>query len=475
MNKPAIALGGALAVALLGLPPVLGMVTEAQIAQRVASLQGHPLVTAELQSFDRGWFGSRARIGLGLSPAYAAQVAASTPGASPEELAQRATIVVDIAHGPVAVGDGVHFGLSSFVARLDPDTAGMGALLERLRIPYLFEFRGRTGLSGVLDFDADLPAFELDEPEGHLSFAGATLEGSLDGTLLEYRARSDHFRAAPSGQPSVALEGLRMSADVDVRSAYLMLGTMDGEVDRLQVWDPAATSVLDASGFRIAGEWRPNETGDRLDASLTYTLASATGTGNIDLADAALGVTVRDVDLAAAQAYYETLQRATANGPRDPDVLLADLEPVIRRFLASSPSMVVEPLRFHWQGEPFDANVLIEIDGTALPPAGAFDVRSPAFWVGAVDATAQANVSKKLAEDVTARVLTLQLASALGGDGALPAEQLEHMARAQAGLMLVNLVTQGLLLDDGERYSTALEFRDGAVTINGNPLPVGLP
>src|SRR5690554_4513063 len=95
MNKPAIALGGALAVALLGLPPVLGMMTESQVAQRVESLRGHPLVTAELESFDRGWFGSRARIGFGLSPAYAAQLAASTPGASPEELAQRATIVVD--------------------------------------------------------------------------------------------------------------------------------------------------------------------------------------------------------------------------------------------------------------------------------------------------------------------------------------------------------------------------------------------
>ncbi|HEY8518709.1 MAG TPA: YdgA family protein [Gammaproteobacteria bacterium] len=475
MNKPLIALGSVLAVALLGLPPVLGMITESQVAQRVESLRDHPVFTAELESFERGWFGSRARIGFGLSPAYVAQVAASTPEASAEELSRRATIVVDIAHGPVAVGDGVHFGLSSFVARPDPGTAGIGAVLERLRIPYLFEFRGRTGLSGVLDFDADIPGFELADPNGQLAFAGATLEGSLDGTLLEYRARSDHLRVAPAGEPSVSLEGLRMSADLDVRSAYLLLGAMDGEVDRVQVWDPAAAPVFDASGLRVAGEWRPNGTGDRVDAAFTYTLASAMGSGGIDLADAAFGVTVRDVDVAAAQAYYETVQRAMANGTSDPDALLADLEPVIWRFLAASPSVALEPMRFRWQGEPFDASLHVEVDGATLPPGGAFDLRSPVFWVSAVDATARANVSKKLAEDITTRVLTLQLAEALGGDDALPSDQLEYMAGAQAGLMLVTLVTQGLLLDDGDEYSTRIEFRDGALTINGAPLPTGFP
>jgi hypothetical protein len=36
------------------------------------------------------------------------------------------------------------------------------------------------------------------------------------------------------------------------------------------------------------------------------------------------------------------------------------------------------------------------------------------------------------------------------------------------------LVDQGLLIDDGERYTAQLTLGDGAATINGNALPLGL-
>jgi len=39
---------------------------------------------------------------------------------------------------------------------------------------------------------------------------------------------------------------------------------------------------------------------------------------------------------------------------------------------------------------------------------------------------------------------------------------------------LTMLVGQGVLTEEGDGYRTSLQFRDGTVTLNGNPLPFGL-
>jgi len=79
-------------------------------------------------------------------------------------------------------------------------------------------------------------------------------------------------------------------------------------------------------------------------------------------------------------------------------------------------------------------------------------------------------VSKPLAQRLAVLVSQMQL-----NDGTMPPDQLEYMAEAQAGLIIVQLVGQGVLLEDAEGYRTALRFADGALTLNGNALPFGLP
>ena len=141
MNKVAIAAAALLVIALLAMPGVVGSITEARVRERVAAIDASPSAAAELTSFDRGWFRSTARIELELAPDNVAQLtdAAGTPlgvfGALP--------IVVEFAHGPVAVLDGVHFGWSKMVARPDVEAPGVAELTQTLGVPYLFEFRGR--------------------------------------------------------------------------------------------------------------------------------------------------------------------------------------------------------------------------------------------------------------------------------------------------------------------------------------------
>jgi uncharacterized protein YdgA (DUF945 family) len=79
----------------------------------------------------------------------------------------------------------------------------------------------------------------------------------------------------------------------------------------------------------------------------------------------------------------------------------------------------------------------------------------------------------KLSKALARRFISLAAEMQFRGDPRMPPEQLKYMAEAQAGLMLVQLVNQGFLVEDGEVYRAALRFVDGALTLNDKPLPFG--
>jgi uncharacterized protein YdgA (DUF945 family) len=91
--------------------------------------------------------------------------------------------------------------------------------------------------------------------------------------------------------------------------------------------------------------------------------------------------------------------------------------------------------------------------------------------LGLFNAKADLRVSRVLAAQLAAFSARMQL----GGDPSIPPDQLEYMAEAQSGLMLTMLVGQGVLVEDGDHYRSAIDYTDGALTLNGNPVPFGLP
>ena len=86
-----------------------------------------------------------------------------------------------------------------------------------------------------------------------------------------------------------------------------------------------------------------------------------------------------------------------------------------------------------------------------------------------VNTKADLRMSKTLA----GQLATLGARMQLGTDPTIPPEQLDYMAEAQSGLMMTMLVSQGVLIEDGDGYRTSLDYTDGNLTLNGNPLPLG--
>jgi uncharacterized protein YdgA (DUF945 family) len=463
MNKLAVAAAALLVVALVALPAVVGSVTEARVRERVAAIDASPTATAEVKSFDRGWFRSTATIELRLLPDNVARLADVAGDLGPFATLP---IAIDFAHGPIAVLDGVHFGWSKMVARADPAAAGITELQQTLGVPYLFEFRGRSSYFGTSRFDADAPPFNLPFDDTLLTFSGATLDGTFAQPNLDASARIGAVELT-SPTSTFALRGVYATADNELRSDYVMPGQASLSIESVAA-GPAGMPTFEVANLRIRSDVGLDAAAELLEMRVTYDVDSVR-VEDAQITAAALGLTMRNVDVATLEAYSAAAADAAAAGA-DEDSFVASLGPHLERALKAGPSLTLDPLRFRYDDEPFEGRIEIATNTERLPPAGTLDLDNPLLLLGLVNADAEVRLSKLLAAELATLSARLQLA----GDDSVPPEQLEYMAEAQSGLMLTMLIGQGVLVEDGDGYRTSLQFRDGTVTLNGNPLPFGL-
>jgi len=467
MNKLALAAVAALIlVVLLGLPAVVGGITEARVNERVAAIDASSASSAQVTSFDRGWFRSTARIVLNLSPDPAQFGNLPAGVAAVQATLPPIPIAVEFAHGPVAVLDGVYLGWSKWIARLDTEAQGVAELQQTLGVPYVFEFRGRTGFSGNLAFDADAPAFDLPIEDTLVTFSGATVDGTFDGgrdLTARVHVPSVDF-TSPTG--TFLVTELRASADNEIRSRYVMPGETSLSIDRIAISDAfqGGTPVFEVANLAVSSQTTLDADEVLLDMRIAYGLDSMR-ISESEVTAAAIEMNMRNLDAAALDAYGAAINDVTSTG--DP---LTILGPHLERALKAGPSLALDPIRFQLDGEPFEGRLQVATDSARLPPAGTIDVDNPLFLIGLIDTNADVKLSKALAQNLATIMARLQLAS----DGSVPADELEYLAEAQAGLTLTLLVGQGVLVEDGDAYRSAIDFSNGALTLNGNAMPFGL-
>jgi uncharacterized protein YdgA (DUF945 family) len=251
-------------------------------------------------------------------------------------------------------------------------------------------------------------------------------------------------------------------------SGGLGLGEFSTTIDRLLVVNDLSPgeAMLEADELVFNGSNRIDERSNLLTGTVDYAFSMARMPGGIEISDGLIHMIVENLDADAARSYYEAAR--AMSDPADPDQALADIMPIAVRLLEAGPSLSISPVRFAINGEAFDANMRFASDMSNLPPQAAIDLQDTAMWTRVVSADAQLTATKPLAEMIAQRIMMMQLGSSM------PPDQAEQMAAAQAGLMLVALSSQGMIVDGGDTYGATIEFANGMLLLNGNPLPTGL-
>ena len=464
MNKQAtvaaLVLVAVLAAALLVTPVVVGSMTEARVRERVAAIDASSAASAEITSFERGWFRSSARIALRFAPDSLAQRPVIDVQGNP--LLGPIPVAVEFAHGPITVLDGVHFGWSRMVARLDKEAPGVTELEQSLGVPYLFEFRGKTPYVGGMAFDADAPPFTLPIDEALLRFSGATADGTFLGNRLDARGHIEGVEmTSPTG--TFAVGNVRFSAANELLSQYVMPGESTFSIESVTIREaPAGRPVFEAANLRVVSNTKLNDSGELLDVQVDYDLESVRVEDSA-LTGAKLAMAIRNLDVAALEAYSAAASNL-AGTTTNPEEIVAELAPQLDRALRAGPSLAIDPLRFRFDDEPFEGRITVTTNPANLPPAGALNLDNPLLVLGLIDTDAEVRLSKPLA----LQFATLAAQQQLGAD--VPPDQREYMAEAQSGLILTMLIGQGMLVEDGNDYRSAFKLTNGALTVNGNPV-----
>jgi uncharacterized protein YdgA (DUF945 family) len=261
-----------------------------------------------------------------------------------------------------------------------------------------------------------------------------------------------------------------VDTDNEILSQDLAPGSGELSIESVSAIDPlqGSTPIFQVDNLKATGGTTLNAAQTLLELHLTYALDRLHVQDN-EVTGATLGLTVHNLDVGAFR-HYNTAMRELALSPTPPDPqdVITGLRADIQRALQAGPSLVFDPFRFAFDGEPFEGRAEVTVDPAKLPPGGIVDL-DPSVIAGLVGSNADIKLSKALARRLVALAAEMQFR----GDARMPPEQLKYMAEAQAGLMLVQLVSQGFLVEDGEVYRAALRYADGALTLNDKPLPFG--
>ncbi len=144
---------------------------------------------------------------------------------------------------------------------------------------------------------------------------------------------------------------------------------------------------------------------------------------------------------------------------------------LIMQALQNSPTLSIDPFRFEYFGEPFESTLELRVDADQVQ---GMDTTNLLALSTAFELTAELSASKTLADRVAADIIEMQLTAAQMGQQLPPGQDIETMAQAQAQLILATLLGQGIIVSEGDNYTTMIEYAGGELTVNGDPAPLGL-
>lgn len=495
MRKLFIALFVVLVIALVGLPPVFGVVYEQQFEEQMDIGQLNPYTEFRVAEFDRGLFSSRATVAFSLTDDYVEQIrTAITPTdpaapATAEQLESLEEIIeliegelrfnVDIKHGPASFPEGQFIGLATVTSTLDSSTGELAELQKELGLPYLFAMDAQVALDGSTDFQGNVPPIQYGDEDSKVDFSGLNIGGHYDTRNRRVIAASA-IDSLVVDNPALRLtvSGMGMNTDATILENYLSLGTTGVSVDEIVV---SSSAIGEQVSIRISeadltGSVDLSESGESLSMDVNYSVSDISGFPEMAISDIELNFGLSEINLEAMNSYLDVARNMGVATEENADEYMMELQTVVFQLLNGSPKLSIDPVAFHLNGEPFLAQMNIDFDGTTLPPGSTLDalLGNPLLWLGALSGTARVEASDTMANMIGGNIVKSQLTATLGPDSQVSDADLETLAAGQSKMMIDSLVQQGVIKRTGALLSSDLSYKGGELVVNETILPLGM-
>jgi uncharacterized protein YdgA (DUF945 family) len=430
---------GLLVMAALILPGVVGWQLQSALEGQLGGkgLRAPNGLHVQLNSFERGWFQSRA------------SVAVRSP-----QLPFPLQIEQGIIHGPLYFGELRHARSPLILLAINASLkASFDNQLESLAV-------GSTVLSPLLKLSSD---WKLVDGLLELSSMPAWVQ-------LRYQVMSGETELQASipsldyskGREAFSLEDLRLKAEGIVRPEQMMAGELRFSIQEFS--SPKGSAPLQLHDLRLLLQARP--TSNRINLNMDISLSSAE-LGTNDYGPLRTVVDVNNVpedklqQLLEAQALWSGLLAQNLSQSKRQQIINQQLLPVLTPVLSDSEIKVKELLIRSSDGW---------VEGNLLASFESQQEMNTLLDLGmAVDLKSEIQISRSWLLAIMEAQLRQQLESQSSGQkGPLDRDNRDEQALLQADRLLQNLVKQRYLKSSSGVYSSQIRINDARLFMNDN-------
>lgn len=484
--KKAAALFIVLAIAVAGMPALLGSLTQGRIAAMAEAASAGQIFQVSVSGYERNWRTSRATLNISLHDGYRALLENilsrdPDPAAVPSELGnlldRQLDLTVDVTHGPLLSQGGVGIGFADTVIRVDPATEGLDELLATLGMPYLVEAHARIGIASISPYRWTIPPVAYTGPNVSVTASGLNQEGTyrVASQRLTALSHMDSLEITAEGA-AFSAESLTYSANFNGKAGAIWTGVADLSIRHISAENPGGQTAGTVENLEAHVQSEASGTGDRVHFNHEVNVDSLHGTINgedHDVTGLQADFAVKNIDVPALTAYQEMAIELAGAGESaaDPMTFFDELQPILYRFAAAEPELEFGPISFEWNGGMLNARFLVRIDNEMLPAEPLFAPLDSGLWSRLLAVEAELDVDQNVAEWIA--IQTMAAAAPPGPTDFVHTDAYKAIAQAQARGTLVSLAAQGMLEETETGYRFRGAYENGMVEVNGTPLPFG--
>ena len=472
MNKPLLAGAGVTLVALGVAPYFIGTSVHENVNAAVNEINQQAVYSAEVLSYDKGWFSTTAEIKLAVDfqALINAQNVDSTDIPMEENPSITATLVAH--HGPVYFGDGLGLGRVHYTVSIDGDELREYVQWDGQQPIYRNE--GVVGLFGGLSYADVIPALSATaEEEGFtLLFSGYSGKAEPDGDQTFYMSSGESLSIS-ADEFSLEMKNLSMdmSYDGDMVAAFkgdLFESTGKARIESIEISniEPGATVKIENLAF--ATDVKIDEDNNTANVYVEYAVDKAVGP-ELDATDMVLGVAINNLDIDFIKAYQEFSNNSLLVPSEEvPAKMMEFIEANLLTQLKAEPEINITKLKATLPEGSFNAYANTKLVGIDALPGTLEDA---AYWVTHLLADAQITADKALAQSMASGYMMGQLMATPQAQN-MTAEELQAAVEQQTPMMLSTFAQQGLIKETEKGYETKLTLKDGEASVNGTPIPL---
>ncbi|WP_334019546.1 YdgA family protein [Alteromonas sp. S015] len=472
MNKPLLTGAGVTLVALGVTPYFIGTSVHENVNAAVSEINQQAVYSAEVLSYDKGWFSTTAEIKLAVDFQALINAQNFDPADIPMEENPGVTATLVAHHGPVYFGDGLGLGRVHYTVSIDGDELREYVQWDGQQPIYRNE--GVVGLFGGLNYADVIPALSAtSEEEGFtLLFSGYTGEAEPDGDHTLYTSSGESLSIS-ADEFSMEMKNLSMDLSYEGNLLAAVKGDVfESEVkalvESMKITGVSVGETVQMENIALITDTDVNEGTNTANIYVEYAIDNLVGP-EFEATNMVLGVAINNLDIKFINAYQDFSNTSLLTPAEEvPAKMMEFIEANLLSQLKAEPELNITKLKATLPEGSFNAHANTKLVGINALPSTMEDV---AYWVTHLLADAQITADKAFAQNMASGYMMSQLMATPQAQNMTP-EELQAAVEQQTPMMLSTFAQQGLIKETEKGYETKLELKDGKASVNGTPIPL---